>query len=47
MEAVKAVRAVSIPYQPSEDAIKLLKVFRDMVNYCIQAGLEKGDNFEV
>lgn len=42
MEAVKAVRCVGIPYQPPQDILSLLKVFRDMVNYCIHVGLEKG-----
>ncbi|MHA1606284.1 MAG: hypothetical protein ACTSWP_01890 [Candidatus Freyarchaeota archaeon] len=42
MGAVKVVRAVSIPYQPSEEVIKLLKAFRSMVNYCVHVGLERG-----
>ena len=35
-----AVKAVEVSYQPSEDVLKLLETFKDMVNYCIQAGLE-------
>jgi len=42
VEAVEAVKCVSIPYQPSEDVLRLLEAFRDMVNYCIRVGLEKG-----
>jgi len=42
VEAAKAVRAVSIPYQPPEDVLRLLEAFRNMVNYCIRVGLEKG-----
>ncbi len=42
MEAAKALRAVSIPYQPPEDVLRLLEAFRNMVNYCIRIGLEKG-----
>ncbi len=42
MGAVKVVKAVSIPYQPSEEVIKLLKAFRSMVNYCVHVGLERG-----
>jgi putative transposase len=38
---VQAVKAVQIRYQPSEDVLKLLEVFREMVNYCISIGLEK------
>jgi len=33
VEAAKAVRAVSIPYQPPEDVLRLLEAFRNMVNY--------------
>ena len=42
MEAVKVVKCVGIPYQPSEDVLRLLEAFRNMVNYCIHVGLEKG-----
>jgi len=35
-----AVKAVEVSYQLSEDVLKLLETFKDMVNYCIQAGLE-------
>ncbi|MHA1506409.1 MAG: hypothetical protein ACTSR0_04370 [Candidatus Asgardarchaeia archaeon] len=42
MEAVKAVKCVGIPYQPSQDALRLLETFRDTINYCIHIGLEKG-----
>jgi len=42
MEAVKVVKCVGIPYRPPQDVLKLLKTFRDMVNYCIRVGLEKG-----
>jgi putative transposase len=39
---VKAVKSVTIPYQPSEAVLRLLKDFRDMVNYCIKVGLDRG-----
>ena len=42
MEAVKAVKCVKVPYDPPEEVVKLLSVFRDMVNYCIRVGLESG-----
>ena len=42
MEAVKAVKCVGIPYQPSEDVLRLLEAFRNMVNYCIHVGVEIG-----
>ena len=42
METVKAMKCVGIPYQPSQDVLKLLEAFRDMVNYCIHVGLGKG-----
>jgi len=42
VEAVKVVKCVGIPYQPSEDVLRLLEAFRNMVNYCIHVGLEKG-----
>lgn len=42
MEAVKAVKCVGIPYKPSRDVLGLLEAFRDMVNYCIHVGLERG-----
>ena len=42
MEAVKAVKCVKVPYDPPEEVVKLLSVFRDMVNYCIRVGLERG-----
>ena len=32
---------IQIPYQPSEDVLKLLEAFRDMINYCISVVLEK------
>jgi len=35
------VKCVGIPYQPSEDVLRLLEAFRDMVNQCIRIGLEK------
>ncbi len=38
---MRAVKAVQIFYQPSEDVLKLLEAFRGMVNYCIHVGLEK------
>ncbi|MBS7612084.1 IS200/IS605 family accessory protein TnpB-related protein, partial [Candidatus Bathyarchaeota archaeon] len=39
--SVQAVKAVQIPYHPSEEILRLLETFRDMVNYCIHVGLEK------
>jgi len=42
VEAVKAVKCVGIPYQPSEEVLALLRDFREMVNYCIRVGLKKG-----
>jgi len=42
LEAVKAVKCVAIPYQPSEEVLKLLMTFREMVNYCIRVGLDMG-----
>jgi len=36
------VKCVGIPYQPSQDVLRLLETFRGMVNYCIHIGLEKG-----
>jgi putative transposase len=38
---MQAVKAVQIPYEPTGGVLNLLEVFRDMVNYCIHAGLEK------
>ncbi|MBS7613266.1 transposase, partial [Candidatus Bathyarchaeota archaeon] len=38
---MQAVKAVQIPYHPSEEILRLLETFRDMVNYCIHVGLEK------
>ena len=42
METVKAVKSVSIPYQPSEEILQLLRDFRSMVNCCLEVGLRKG-----
>jgi len=42
VETVKAMKCVGIPYQPSQDVLKFLEAFRDMVNYCIHVGLGKG-----
>ena len=42
MEAVKAVKSVSISYQPIEEILQLLKDFRSMVNYCLEIGLREG-----
>ena len=38
---MQAVKAVQIPYQPSEEILNLLETFRNMVNYCVQVGLKK------
>ena len=38
---MRAVKAVQVPYQPTERVLGLLKAFRGMVNYCIHVGLEK------
>jgi len=38
---VRVVKAVQIPYEPTDDILKLLETFRGMVNYCIHMGLEK------
>lgn len=40
MEAVKAVKCIGIPFQPSQDVLGLLEAFRGMVNYCVHVGLE-------
>ena len=40
METFKAVKSVSIPYQPSEEILQLLRDFRSMVNYCLKVGLK-------
>lgn len=37
----KAVKCVSVAYQPSREVLNLLEAFREMVNYCIHIGLEK------
>ncbi|MGC8935882.1 MAG: hypothetical protein ACP5KV_00730 [Candidatus Methanomethylicaceae archaeon] len=36
-----AVKAVEVDYSPSEDVLRLLETFRDMVNHCIHVGFEK------
>ena len=41
METVKAVKSISISYQPSEEILQLLRDFRSMVNYCLEVGLKK------
>ncbi|KPV65154.1 MAG: hypothetical protein AOA65_0412 [Candidatus Bathyarchaeota archaeon BA1] len=38
---MQAVKAVQIPYQPTNEVLRLLKLFRDMVNHCVRVGLEK------
>ena len=40
METVKTLKCVKVPYNPSEEVIRPLNAFMDMVNRCIQAGLE-------
>jgi len=42
METVKAVRSVSIPYQPDKEILRLLRDFKGMVNYCLGVGLREG-----
>ena len=42
METVKAVKSVSIPHQPSEEVLRLLRDFRSMVNHCLEVGLREG-----
>jgi len=42
LEAIKAVKCIAIPYQPSKEVLKLLRAFREMVNHCIRVGLDKG-----
>lgn len=39
---MQAVKAVQIPYEPTGEVLSLLETFRDMVNYCIHIGLERG-----
>jgi hypothetical protein len=41
VETVKAVKTVNIPFQFSEEILKLLKDFRSMVNYCLDVGLKE------
>ncbi len=41
-ETVKAVKTITILFQPNNDIVRLLETFRDIVNYCVQVGLEKG-----
>ncbi|WXG43371.1 MAG: transposase [Promethearchaeati archaeon SRVP18_Atabeyarchaeia-1] len=38
---MQAAKAVQIPYEPKSCVLSLLETFRDMVNYCIQVGLER------
>jgi putative transposase len=40
LETVKAIKTVSVSYQPSEEILQLLKDFRNMVNYCLDVGLK-------
>lgn len=40
METVKTVKTVSIPYRLTEEIRQLVKDFRSMVNYCLEAGLK-------
>jgi putative transposase len=38
---MQAFKAVQIPYEPTRRVLSLLESFKDMVNLCIQTGLEK------
>jgi hypothetical protein len=38
---MQAFKVVQIPYKPTGSVLSLLESFRNMVNYCIDAGLEK------
>jgi hypothetical protein len=39
---MQAFKTVQVPYRATYNAISLLETFRDMVNYCISVGIEKG-----
>ena len=41
-QKVKVIKSVCIPFTPPEEILELLKDFRQMVNYCIKVGLERG-----
>ncbi len=41
-ETVKAVKTITSLFQPNNDIVRLLETFRDIFNYCVQVGLEKG-----
>jgi len=38
---MRTVKAVQIPYETTEEILRLLETFRDMVNHSIRVGLEK------
>jgi putative transposase len=38
---MQAFKTVQIPYEPTGTVINLLETFRNMVNYCVDVGLEK------
>lgn len=38
---MEAVKTVLIPYEPNDDVLNTLQIFRGMVNYCISVGLER------
>lgn len=39
---MRAVKAVQIPYEPSDAVLALLESFKGMVNHCLRIGLAKG-----
>ena len=39
---MKVVKSVCIPFTPPDEVLELLRDFRQMVNYCIKVGLERG-----